>query len=302
VDTFTFSTTGSYTVNLLNAVGCDSTVILNLTVNQSQATFLNADVCAPQTIVVGSQTFGTTGVYVVNLRTVADCDSVVTLNLNVRQPSYTVLYDTACDSYDWFGQLITQSGRYSRLLRNRADCDSTIEINLMIDQSPPIPIAFDTSVCSKYYVPLRYPGALFGRLDWYRNKSLTELIGTGAAVSVNLVQDTTDIFLVFRSPYGCQSQTSTVRVINEDERFKSVLPNAFSPNSDNRNDVWEVQWNYPMELAVFDRWGLLIWEDKGSIVRWDGSTYPPGTYSYIIRYTGCTDRVKYRKGLIQLIR
>ena len=302
VDTFTFSTTGSYTINLLNMTGCDSIVFLNLTVNQTEATVLNADICTPQTIVVGNQTFNSTGVYVIPLRSSLDCDSVVTLNLNVRQSSTTVLYDTACDSYNWSGQLITQTGRYSRILRNRADCDSVVELNLMIEQTPPSPIALDTSVCAKSYVPITYSGSMWGRLEWYRDNNLTDLIGMGSSVSIGLLLDTTDIYLVFRSPSGCSSQKSTVRIINEDERMKSVIPNAFSPNFDNRNDVWEVQWNYPMELTVFDRWGMLIWEDKGSIVRWDGGEYSPGTYSYIIRYMGCTDRVKFRKGLIQLIR
>ena len=192
----------------------------------------------------------------------ADCkDSIVTYLVNIKQPSNSFNQDTACDELEWNGQTITQTGRYVRILRNAVDCDSIVELDLVIEQTPPRPLEFDTFVCARSYLPIPYPGAMRGRLDWYRDSSLTQFVGSGSILPLEIFEDSTHLFLVFRSFSGCTSPTARVLVVNEDEQLKRSLPNAFTPNADNLNDVWEVSWIYPLELMVFDRWGLLVWKD-----------------------------------------
>ncbi len=62
------------------------------------------------------------------------CDSLVTLILTIN-PTYTTdIYDTIIEgeSYDFFGQTLTQSGRYSHTLSSQYGCDSTINLNLFV--------------------------------------------------------------------------------------------------------------------------------------------------------------------------
>jgi hypothetical protein len=302
VDTFTFGTTGTYQVTLVNSAGCDSLITLNLIVNPTYSVSIDSSVCAPQTITVGSNTYNSNGTFVVPLLSRAGCDSIVTLNMTVRQPSRSYHTDTACDQYVWNGQTITQTGRYTRILRNAVDCDSTVELDVLVEQTPLRPIEFDTMVCARSYLPIPYPGTMRGRLDWYADQALTQLIGTGSVLPVEIIQDTTELFLVFRSAIGCTSPVARVLVVNEDEQLKRSLPNAFTPNADNINDVWEVSWNYPLELMVFDRWGLLVWKDEGLTVRWDGGNCTPGAYPYILGHTGCTGRKRYKNGIIHLVK
>lgn len=69
-----------------------------------------------------------------------------------------------------------------------------------------------------------------------------------------------------------------------------VVPNAFSPNDDNINDVWNIGMRqlYPqMEIKVFNRWGEEIWRSaKGYPDPWDGrrngALLPIDSYHYII--------------------
>ncbi|WP_262502561.1 Ig-like domain-containing protein [Pontibacter flavimaris] len=84
---------------------------------------------------------------------------------------------------------------------------------------------------------------------------------------------------------GCVDTASvTVEVIPAIE-----VPNAFSPNGDNVNEVWEIKnyENYPdMRVEVFNRWGNKIFSSKGYGAPWDG-TYngkelPVATYYYLI--------------------
>jgi len=72
-----------------------------------------------------------------------------------------------------------------------------------------------------------------------------------------------------------------------------------SPNGDGQNDVWNIPElaNYPNNtVKVFNRWGNLVFEQKGYVTGWDGSSnvdnganrlmdnkmLPEGTYFYII--------------------
>jgi gliding motility-associated-like protein len=72
--------------------------------------------------------------------------------------------------------------------------------------------------------------------------------------------------------------------------------NAFSPNDDGVNDVWEIENIARPEFAdnsveIFNRWGELVWSGSGynnSDVVWNGNTsagnvLPDGTYFYLVR-------------------
>jgi gliding motility-associated-like protein len=68
------------------------------------------------------------------------------------------------------------------------------------------------------------------------------------------------------------------------------IPNAFTPNSDNINDVWNIDKIdlYPQaEIKVFNIWGELLWRsERGYPHPWDGRsngvTLPIDSYTYLI--------------------
>ena len=68
-----------------------------------------------------------------------------------------------------------------------------------------------------------------------------------------------------------------------------AIPNAFTPNGDGINDVWNIKSliDYPSCLvSIFTRYGSLIYQSRGYAKPWDGvyngSPLPTGTYYYII--------------------
>jgi len=67
------------------------------------------------------------------------------------------------------------------------------------------------------------------------------------------------------------------------------IPNAFSPNGDGINDVWEITGlsSYATAtLQVFNRWGQKVFESTGYTRPWDGRLngrpLPVGTYYYVV--------------------
>jgi gliding motility-associated-like protein len=65
---------------------------------------------------------------------------------------------------------------------------------------------------------------------------------------------------------------------------------SFSPDGDGVNDKWNIRWAsiYPnMIIQIFNRWGALVYENKGEFNGWDGTgksgkLLPSETYYYVI--------------------
>lgn len=83
VGTESFTETGNYEVVLQGQAGCDSIVMLNLTVVDFVEEFITMDICAGETFTLGGEDFDETGQYQVMFTTQNGCDSLVNLDLKV---------------------------------------------------------------------------------------------------------------------------------------------------------------------------------------------------------------------------
>lgn len=88
-----------------------------------------------------------------------------------------------------------------------------------------------------------------------------------------------------------------------------VIPNVFTPNDDNVNDVFAVQNKglETMDAEIFNRWGEKMFEWHTTNGGWDGRTTsgilaPEGTYYYIIKATGIDGKEYFEKGGFTLMR
>jgi len=95
-----------------------------------------------------------------------------------------------------------------------------------------------------------------------------------------------------------------ISVFNEEATL--VVPNVFTPNGDNSNDVFRVTGKNIIEFncTIFNRWGLQLyyWDDIRN--GWDGTTdntlVPDGTYFYIINAKDLDNKEIKRQGFLQL--
>ncbi len=66
-----------------------------------------------------------------------------------------------------------------------------------------------------------------------------------------------------------------------------IIPNVFTPNGDNYNDYFVIQntlsWN--INLQVYNRWGIKVFQDDNYKNNWDGKDLADGVYYYIIKAT-----------------
>ncbi|MEM9835120.1 MAG: gliding motility-associated C-terminal domain-containing protein [Bacteroidota bacterium] len=191
-----FATTGQHMRTLTGRGGCDSTVVLNLEAVDTLRDFIEASLCFDRQLSVGDTTLATTGIHEVFLTSTAGCDSVVTVDLFVRE---RIAFDTTlaiCQGEAFLAgtELLTTTDIYQRTLRSpTTDCDSFLTVDLVVLnpqiflQGIPI-IDCNFSVATISATP---SATLFSRsFRW------TNLAGEVLSTTDSIVTDTSGVFIV----------------------------------------------------------------------------------------------------------
>ncbi|MBK8347510.1 MAG: gliding motility-associated C-terminal domain-containing protein [Saprospiraceae bacterium] len=132
---------------------------------------------------------------------------------------------------------------------------------------------------------------------------------SGTSIKVDPIETTTYTVTV-TDKNGCTGTgkiTVTVRVVGCTDR-EEYLPNAFTPNGDNSNDVLMIKSNVitEMTLVIYNRWGQEMFSTNDINEGWDG-TYQgklmsPDAYAYYLRAT-CINGDKFiKKGNVSLLK
>lgn len=121
------------------------------------------------------------------------------------------------------------------------------------------------------------------------------------------------IFLQVKDSIGCTAQAFTLlRIIESNQIY---IPTAFSPNSDQKNDIFTV-FGQPgtgqvLVMRIFGRWGELVYESSNFDVNdvskgWDGTfrgkLASQGVYVYVIEMQFRSGRRELFKGNLHLLR
>ncbi|MEI6822581.1 MAG: gliding motility-associated C-terminal domain-containing protein [Bacteroidota bacterium] len=125
------------------------------------------------------------------------------------------------------------------------------------------------------------------------------------APTFNASQDSTYWVKVTDTTANC-STTATIKLECDAE---PVIPNIFTPNGDGSNDNFIIKnieyWD--INLQVFNRWGVIVYEDNNYKNNWDGkckgNPLADGTYFYIIKAKGKDSGIeKEYKGSLMIMR
>jgi len=148
----TWSTSGTHYDTLPNPVGCDSMIIVQLSILQTTDT-ITINSCESFTSPSGIYTWTSNGFYVDTLTQINGCDSILVIDLSVNMPAYSNINVSVCNSFTSPSnlQIWDVSGFYFDTLSSINGCDSIISINLNI-----LPKTYDTlevSICNQYLSP-----------------------------------------------------------------------------------------------------------------------------------------------------
>jgi gliding motility-associated-like protein len=165
---------------------------------------------------------------------------------------------------------------------------------------------------SQYIVAPGSTVTLFGAPSGLLSYSWSPITGLSNAETqqTNAVIDETIIYTLTVSDGICtRSDTTEVKVyeiICEDPYV--FIPNAFSPNGDNNNDVLYVRGLFieKMIFRVFDRWGEMVFESEDPAFGWDGTfrgkKLDPDVYDFYLDVTCIGGLKSITKGNVTLMK
>lgn len=116
-----------------------------------------------------------------------------------------------------------------------------------------------------------------------------------------------DVVLFIETNNGCYDY-DTVRVALTEEAVL-FIPNAFTPNNDGINDVFEIKGTSIADynLYIYNRWGQVIWSTHNFEISWDGTNrsgekVAPGSYIYKITGTDYLKQSINYQGMVTVLK
>ncbi len=185
--------------------------------------------------------------------------------------------------YVWNGITVTKAGDAVASYKNISSggCDSTTILNLIVSDAP-VETNLTKTICS--YQPYTLP--------W---DSTVNSAGTYTHNYINKA--------------GCDSIVEVV--VLKDSACKQFLyvPTAFTPNTDNKNDIFKpvgqgklLQYNF----VIYNRWGKKVFATNDFYKGWngtvDGHLQTAGTYVWFCKYQLAGEPLQTQKGTVSLIR
>jgi len=217
-------------------------------------------ICIGQEVVVGSNVYDTSGVYLDTLSSASGCDSIVQLELELVQQLESNTEHVLCrgDVVDFGGQLIDAPGAYSEEFVTLGGCDSIVNLNVVFASE--FSLGPDRSICGNEGIALS-AGNQYSYL-WSDGSSNSTLdIDREGTYGVEIVD------------FNSCTQSDSIEVYDQCE-LVLYTPTAFSPNGDAIHDEWKPIFDiYPNEysLSIYDRWGNLHFQSDNPDAGWDGN-------------------------------
>ncbi len=204
------NTTGTYTTTVTSTLGCDSTIVTNLTVYPTYEVDVAAEICEGEFYALPDGGFAaSTGVYPITLSSVNGCDSLVTTALTVH-PVYDITIPVSlCDDEVIVlpdGTVISDppAGIYSYTFSTTDGCDSTVSVDLTI--LPVYDLAETVIICDgdTYTLPDGSTASSAG--DYVSN--LTTAAGCDSVITTTIVVN--ELFFTALEPAICADEFYTL--------------------------------------------------------------------------------------------
>lgn len=277
------STPGLYMDTILNSIGQDSIIYINLQNYLNYHDTTHASICDSNSYMLPSGvSVKYAGIYLSNLKSQYGCDSLITTILSQNTSSSFHENINICNDTTYIlanNQIVSTSGTYKVTIPNHLGCDSTITTQLTTTTKPTNFLGKDTTLCNNEQLQINTT-ILGASYLWNDNSILPKRI---------ISERGTYILSITLPPCSASSDTQVVYAC----ACNVLLPNAFTPNGDGLNEIFKPILNCitPPEnysMYIFNRWGNMIFYTKLQDDGWDG-TYlgakeDSGTYFYFVKY------------------
>lgn len=195
-----------------------------------------------------------------------------------------------------FKIFVKQPGKYWVTVTDSADFVFVDTVTVDVGPKFKVYIGPDTAFCGKFsYLIKATPG--FAKYQWNTGQNSSQItVDSHGIYTVKVLDDN-----------SCPSGDTTI--ISYCEALTYFIPNSFTPNNDNRNDVFQVKGANisNIEMSIYNRWGEKIYESSGKDVSWNGKynevPCPEDVYIFKLKITGTNrEEVAFESGNVTLLR
>jgi hypothetical protein len=134
-----YTTSGTYTDIIPNTSGCDSVILIDLTVNYTSTNSISVSACDSYVTPSGNNTYTLSGMYTDTILNASGCDSIIQINLTMNESSSSTFNVSECYSYTVPSgdETYINFGSYTVLdtILNVSGCDSVLTINLTLSDT-----------------------------------------------------------------------------------------------------------------------------------------------------------------------
>ena len=214
-----FTSSGIQHDTITNAAGCDSIITINLTILQPSSSTISATSCSGTYTAPSGATFTSSGTYTDIIPNAVGCDSTITINLTMSNPSSSAFSVSACDMYTApSGAMIMSSGVYNDTIPNAAGCDSVMTITVTITNSSSASIS--VSACDSYTAP---SGAIYTTGGTYTD-IIPNAAGCDSVITINLALGQSNSSTI--NPVACDAYASPAgNTYTTSGTYTEVIPN-----------------------------------------------------------------------------
>jgi gliding motility-associated-like protein len=303
---------GVYTDTVKYVAGCDSAIAtVMLVIKPTIINTTNFAICSGKTYTLPwGKTVNASGIYKDTIRYTTGCDSVVTIvNLSVAQPLTHTTTAAVCSGNTYTlpsGVSVNKTGMYQDTIRYASGCDSLVTVvQLTVNPNPVISLSKSNDVDCVLGTSNLTTVAGY-KYQWSPAQTLSNATVNNPVASPTA---TTIYKVKVISNKGCVTHDSIeVKVSKGDANNGYLVPSAFTPNNDHKNDCFGVKsWGSitNLQFNVYDRWGRLVFHSTDPSHCWDGTfqgeSLGAATFVYHVSANTNCGRV-FRKGTVVLIR
>lgn len=104
---------------------------------------------------------------------------------------------------------------------------------------------------------------------------------------------------------SCGSTTDTILIDEETCEIILEIPNVFTPNNDDINDLFVPiisKGIVSMNTIIYNRWGKKVYETNNLLIEWNGQDVSDGTYFWIVYYTDINAVENSLKGYVTILK
>jgi hypothetical protein len=144
-----YNETGIYIDTLINYLGCDSIVTLDLVVYSINSIYIDTSICQGDSILIGSSIYFESGLYQDSLQNSLGCDSLIALNLVVFPQGDSIQTQFICygDTIYVGDNSYFEDGNYIDSIINPIGCLIRINTIVSVFDVPTVELGNDTTLC-----------------------------------------------------------------------------------------------------------------------------------------------------------